>query len=59
MVRLDQAKMAKSVGNIFVLHDALERFGRDALIVYFVGGHYRQPIEFDDSRLEQAAGHTA
>ena len=32
MVRLDQEKMAKSVGNIFVLHDALERFGRDALI---------------------------
>jgi cysteinyl-tRNA synthetase len=55
MVRLEKAKMAKSVGNIFVLHDALERYGRDALIMYFVAGHYRQPIEFDDSRLEQAS----
>jgi cysteinyl-tRNA synthetase len=54
MVRLDRAKMAKSVGNIFVLHDALDRYGRDALIMYFLSGHYRQPVEFDDERLEQA-----
>jgi cysteinyl-tRNA synthetase len=54
MVRLDREKMAKSVGNIFVLADALEAHGRDALIMYFVGGHYRQPIEFDDTRLVEA-----
>jgi cysteinyl-tRNA synthetase len=56
MVRLDSEKMAKSVGNIFVLHDALKAYGRDALIMYFCGGHYRQPIDFDEDRLEQAAG---
>ena len=55
MVRLDRAKMAKSVGNIFVLHEALTQYGRDALIMYFCGGHYRQPIEFDDQRLEEAS----
>jgi cysteinyl-tRNA synthetase len=55
MVRLDREKMAKSVGNIFVLHDALTRFGRDALIMYFVSGHYRQPVEFDEERLSEAA----
>ncbi len=54
MVRLDQAKMAKSVGNVFVLHEALERYGRDALIMYFCGGHYRQPVEFDHDRLSEA-----
>jgi cysteinyl-tRNA synthetase len=54
MVRLDKEKMAKSVGNIFVLHEALERYGRDAMIMYFCTGHYRQPIEFDDERLRQA-----
>jgi cysteinyl-tRNA synthetase len=54
MVRLDHAKMAKSVGNIFVLHDALASYGRDALIMYFCRGHYRQPIEFDDERLTEA-----
>ncbi len=47
-------KMSKSVGNIFLLHEALERYGRDALIVYFCSGHYRQPIEFGAARLESA-----
>ncbi len=55
MVRLDKEKMAKSVGNIFVLHEALDSYGRDALIMYFCSGHYRQPVEFDDERLAEAA----
>ncbi len=54
MVRLDSEKMSKSIGNVFVLHNALERFGRDALLMYFCGAHYRQPIEFDDQRLAEA-----
>jgi cysteinyl-tRNA synthetase len=55
MVRLEQTKMAKSQGNIFVLREAIETYGRDALVMYMCGGHYRQPIEFDDERLAQAA----
>ena len=55
MVRLQEAKMAKSVGNIFLLHEALDEYGRDALVMYFCGGHYRQPIEFDSERLGEAA----
>ena len=55
MVRLGSDKMSKSVGNIFVLHEALDAYGRDALIMYFCGGHYRQPVEFDDDRMEEAA----
>jgi cysteinyl-tRNA synthetase len=55
MIRLQEAKMAKSEGNIFLLHEALDRWGRDALIMYFVSGHYRQPVEFDEERMDQAA----
>jgi cysteinyl-tRNA synthetase len=55
MVRLAQEKMSKSVGNIFLLHEVLAAYGRDALIAYFCAGHYRQPIEFDDERLAAAA----
>jgi cysteinyl-tRNA synthetase len=55
MVRLAQEKMSKSVGNIFLLHEALEAYGRDALLAYFCAGHYRQPIEFDEHRLSAAA----
>jgi cysteinyl-tRNA synthetase len=54
MVRLDSAKMSKSVGNVFVLHEALARHGRDALIMYLCGAHYRPPVEFDDERLDEA-----
>jgi cysteinyl-tRNA synthetase len=59
MIRLDQAKMAKSVGNIFLLGSALDTYGRDALLMYFVAGHYRQPVEFDDERLRDAAAFVA
>jgi cysteinyl-tRNA synthetase len=54
MVNLDREKMAKSAGNIFMLHEALSQYGRDALIVYFCAGHYRQPLDFDHDRLNQA-----
>ncbi|MBS1871292.1 MAG: cysteine--tRNA ligase [Actinobacteria bacterium] len=55
MVRLEGEKMAKSVGNIFLLHEALAAHGRDALIAYFCAGHYRQPIAYSDERLAEAA----
>jgi cysteinyl-tRNA synthetase len=54
MIRLDETKMSKSLGNIFLLHQALDAFGRDALIMYFVGSDYRKPVEFDDERLTEA-----
>ena len=54
MVRMGDAKMAKSVGNIHLLHRALEEHGRDALIMYFVGGHYRQPVAFSAATLAEA-----
>jgi cysteinyl-tRNA synthetase len=54
MVNLDREKMAKSEGNIFLLHEAIAAYGRDALIAYFCGGHYRQPIDFDHERLAVA-----
>jgi cysteinyl-tRNA synthetase len=54
MVQLDSEKMAKSIGNIFVVRHALDVYGRDALIMYLCGGHYRQPIEFDEERLSEA-----
>jgi cysteinyl-tRNA synthetase len=54
MVEMDAEKMAKSVGNIRLLHNALEEFGRDALVMYFVGGHYRKPLAFSEDALADA-----
>jgi cysteinyl-tRNA synthetase len=54
MIRFGEQKMAKSVGNVMGLADALDRYGRDALIVYMLGGHYRQPLAFSAERMEEA-----
>ncbi|MEZ5122548.1 MAG: cysteine--tRNA ligase [Solirubrobacterales bacterium] len=47
-------KMAKSVGNIASLAEVVSRWGRDAVILAFAAAHYRQPMRFDDSVMEQA-----
>jgi cysteinyl-tRNA synthetase len=54
MLELGAAKMAKSVGNIALLHEVIERYGRDAVILYFCSGHYRKPIDYGDGPLDQA-----
>jgi cysteinyl-tRNA synthetase len=59
MLRLDAEKMSKSVGNVFGLGEALERHGPETLLMYFSQGHWRQPLEYDETRLEQAAAAAA
>jgi cysteinyl-tRNA synthetase len=54
MVRFGEEKMSKSVGNVRLLQEALDEFGRDALVMYFLAGHYRQPLAFSGESLEQA-----
>src|SRR3954465_3562719 len=54
MVRIDEEKMSKSVGNIFQLSEALDRYGREAVVAYLSSGHYRKPLEFSDRALEEA-----
>ncbi|MBA3370629.1 MAG: cysteine--tRNA ligase, partial [Thermoleophilaceae bacterium] len=55
MVRTEAEKMSKSLGNVFQLSEALDRFGREALVAYLSSGHYRQPLEFSERALEEAA----
>ena len=54
MVEIADEKMSKSVGNIFQLSEALDRFGAETLIAYLVSGHYRQPIAFGADALAEA-----
>jgi cysteinyl-tRNA synthetase len=55
MLRLAGEKMSKSLGNIVSLREALDEWGRETLLVYLLGGHWRKPIDFSDDALEQAA----
>jgi len=55
MLRLAGEKMSKSLGNIVSLRDALDEWGRETLLVYFLGGHWRKPVDYSDEVLQQAA----
>ena len=54
MVQSTGEKMAKSVGNIAPLAELLGRYGRDATVMYLASGHYRQPLAFSESELEDS-----
>jgi len=54
MVESDAEKMSKSEGNIFQLSEALDRYGREAVVLYLISGHYRQPLAFGPEQMEQS-----
>ncbi len=54
MVEMGEEKMAKSVGNIRLLHGALEQFGREAFLMWMVGAHYRKPVAYTEETLDDA-----
>jgi cysteinyl-tRNA synthetase len=55
MVQMGEEKMAKSVGNIRLLHGALDEFGRDAFVMWMVGAHYRKPVSYSQEALEDGS----
>jgi cysteinyl-tRNA synthetase len=54
LLELGGKRMGKSVGNMAPLHEVLDEYGRDAVVLYFAGAHYRQPIAFGADQLAQA-----
>jgi len=54
MIRVADEKMSKSVGNIFQLAEALDRYGPQPVVAYLISGHYRQPLEFSERALDEA-----
>jgi cysteinyl-tRNA synthetase len=55
LLRFTDEKMSKSLGNVVTTDVALERWGRETLLVYFLTGHWRKPIDFSEETLEAAA----
>jgi len=54
MIQATGEKMAKSVGNIAPLHEVLASHGAEAVVMYLISGHYRQPLAFSPSELSDA-----
>jgi cysteinyl-tRNA synthetase len=55
ILRFTDEKMSKSLGNVVAINEALELWGRETLLVYFLTGHWRKPIDFSEETLEAAA----
>jgi cysteinyl-tRNA synthetase len=58
MLQMVGEKMSKSLGNIVTLRDALERWGPEAILLFFMTAHWRSPIDLSDETLEAARAQT-
>src|SRR5262245_8591442 len=48
-------EMHKSTGNYVSLKAALDHWGAETLLVFYLTGQYRKPLEYSDATLEAAA----
>ncbi len=53
-VQIDNEKMSKSLGNFFTIRDVLKTCEPEALRLFLLGTHYRNPINFSDAALADA-----
>ncbi len=51
---MDGEKMSKSLGNDVSLRNVLDTWGREVVLLFFFGAHWRKPVEFGDDVLVQA-----
>jgi cysteinyl-tRNA synthetase len=55
MLQFGGEEMHKSAGNAVSLKDALDRWGRETLLVFFMTGHWRKPLDYSEQTLSSAA----
>ena len=55
MLELSAEKMSKSVGNVITLREAIDAWGREALLVFHLTAVWNKPVDFDDEVMSQAA----
>jgi cysteinyl-tRNA synthetase len=53
MVNFVGDKMAKSIGNVVDVAEAVERHGSNAIRMWLLQSHYSQPIDYSDEILEE------
>ncbi|MBE0517374.1 MAG: cysteine--tRNA ligase, partial [Methanophagales archaeon] len=55
-LKVEGRKMSKSRGNFITIHEALNKWDVDTLRLMLVSTHYRSPINYSESAVEQAQG---
>ncbi len=53
-VRVNSEKMSKSLGNFFTIRDILQQYHPEVLRFFLLQSHYRSPVDFSDSALNEA-----
>jgi cysteinyl-tRNA synthetase len=54
LLRFTDEKMSKSIGNVVTIRDAVERYGPETLLVFFLTGHWRKPLDFSQETMAAA-----
>jgi cysteinyl-tRNA synthetase len=55
LLRFTGSKMSKSEGNVVTIRAALDQWGRETILVFFLTAHWSKPIDFSDETLAAAA----
>lgn len=53
-ITVDNQKMSKSKGNFFMVREASEVYGYEAIRMFMLASHYRSPINYSEDSLVQA-----
>ena len=53
-VRVDEAKMSKSLGNFFTVREVLQKFDPEVVRFFILRAHYRSPLNYSDAHLDDA-----
>lgn len=56
MLQFVGEKMSKSLGNVRTIKQALEDWGREAVLLFFLAGRWASPIDYSDDALRTAEG---
>jgi cysteinyl-tRNA synthetase len=55
MLRFTGEKMSKSVGNVATIREAIDEWGRETVLVFFMTASWRKPIDYSEQTMAQAA----
>jgi cysteinyl-tRNA synthetase len=53
MLEFSGEKMSKSLGNEVSIRNVIDTWGREVVLLFYMRGHWRKPIDFNDATLEQ------
>lgn len=53
-INIDNIKMSKSLGNAFTIRDLSEQFDLEAIRLFMLGVHYRNPVNFSYELIRQS-----